>query len=87
MIIAGGRDFNDYALLKAKCDTILAEKTTTHRIVIVSGAARGADSLGERYAREHGYALDSHPADWNGILTENLPDILEIPIWRTVPMP
>ena len=65
MIIAGGRDFNDYALLKAKCDTILAEKAATHRIVIVSGAARGADSLGERYAREHGYALDSHPADWN----------------------
>ena len=65
MIIAGGRDFNDYALLKAKCDTILAEKTATHRIVIVSGAARGADSLGERYAREYGYTLDSHPADWN----------------------
>ena len=58
VIIAGGRDFNDYALLKAKCDTILAEKAA-------SGAARGADSLGERYAREHGYALDSHPADWN----------------------
>ena len=65
VIIAGGRDFNDYALLKAKCDNILAEKTATHRIVIVSGAARGADSLGERYAREHGYTLDSHPADWN----------------------
>lgn len=65
VIIAGGRDFNDYALLKAKCDTILAEKAATRRIVIVSGAARGADSLGERYAREHGYALDSHPADWN----------------------
>lgn len=65
VIIAGGRDFNDYALLKAKCDNILAEKTATHRIIIVSGAARGADSLGEQYAREHNYILDSHPADWN----------------------
>ena len=65
VIIAGGRDFNDYALLKTKCDNILAEKTATHRIVIVSGAARGADSLGEQYARENGYAIDSRPADWN----------------------
>ena len=81
VIIAGGRDFNDYALLKAKCDTILAEKAATRRIVIVSGAARGADSLGERYAREHGYALDSHPADWN-----RLQDLSETLRWRTAQM-
>ncbi len=65
VIIAGGRDFNDYALLKVKCDKILASKGQTHNIVVITGAARGADSLGEQYARENGYAIDSRPADWN----------------------
>lgn len=65
VIIAGGRDFNDYPLLKAKCDKILASKSQTHNIVVITGAARGADSLGEQYARENGYAIDSRPADWN----------------------
>ena len=65
VIIAGGRDFNDYSLLKAKCDKILASKGQTHNIVVITGAARGADSLGEQYARENGYAIDSRPADWN----------------------
>lgn len=65
VIIAGGRDFNDYALLKAKCDNILAEKATTHHIIIVSGAARGADNLGEKYAQEHSYTIEKYPADWN----------------------
>lgn len=65
IIIAGGRDFNNYELLKAKCESILSSKATTHRIIIVSGAAKGADSLGEKYAREKGYATESRPADWN----------------------
>ena len=65
VIIAGGRDFNDYPLLKAKCDKILASKSQTHNIVVITGAARGADSLGEQYAREKGYTIDSRPADWN----------------------
>lgn len=64
VIIAGGRDFNDYELLKRKCDYYLSNLDTDN-IIIISGGARGADSLGERYAKEKGYELDSHPADWN----------------------
>ena len=64
VIIAGGRDFNDYTLLKTKCDNILAETALTDKIVVVSGAARGADSLGERYAREQGYDVQRFPANW-----------------------
>lgn len=65
VIIAGGRDFDNYELLKAKCDSILSSKAATHKIIVVSGAAKGADKLGEQYAREKGYAIDSRPADWN----------------------
>lgn len=63
VIVAGGRDFNDYNLLKNKLDHALRNRIN-EGIVIVSGAARGADKLGERYAKERGYEIDSHPADW-----------------------
>lgn len=64
VIIAGGRDFNDYEFLKRKCDSLLRYKKE-EEIEIVSGTARGADSLGERYARERGYKLTQFPADWD----------------------
>ena len=64
VIIAGGRDFDDYDLLKEKGDYLLSLKSKTHKIVIVSGHARGADTMGERYAQERGFACELHPADW-----------------------
>lgn len=65
VIIAGGREFNDYQLLREKCDKILADTSKTSQIVIVSGTARGADRLGERYARERGYQIVRYPANWD----------------------
>lgn len=64
VIIAGSRDFSDYALLCEKCDGLLCQKQGTHQIIIISGTARGADTLGERYAQERGYAVEKFPADW-----------------------
>lgn len=64
VIIAGGRDFNNYELLKTKCDYYLSNLDNAE-IVVISGTARGADSLGEQYAKERGYKIDSHPADWD----------------------
>ena len=65
IIIAGGRDFNDYNLLKEKVDNLISEKQKTHQIYIVSGKARGADSLGEKYANENGLNIVEFPADWD----------------------
>lgn len=65
VIIAGGREFSDYALLCESCDKFLCQKHQTHDIVVISGTARGADTLGERYAHERGYAVEKFPADWN----------------------
>jgi len=62
VIIAGSRDFNDYEVLKQVCDTVLKD---IKNIEIVSGTARGADSLGEQYSKEKGYKLKQFPADWN----------------------
>ena len=62
VIVAGGRDFSDYELLKTKLDKILKNK---ENIVIVCGKAPGADSLGEKYAKEKGYEIDEYPALWD----------------------
>lgn len=61
VIIAGCRDFTDYALLCSFADEALAG---TENVEIISGGARGADALGERYARERGRRLKVFPADW-----------------------
>jgi hypothetical protein len=66
VIIAGTRDFDNYELLKQKMDKILAARVRNNEeIIIVSGTARGADKLGERYARERGYKIERYPANWD----------------------
>lgn len=64
IIIAGGRDFKDYALLRDTCDKLLSRKRISHSITVVSGTARGADQMGERYANERGYPIQRFPPDW-----------------------
>jgi hypothetical protein len=66
VIIAGGREYNDYETLKKVCDHMLQNKTD---IQIVSGGATGADHLGERYAKEMGYDLKIFMADWKSFGT------------------
>lgn len=34
-------------------------------ITIISGRARGADTVGVRWAEHYGYAVDAYPADWD----------------------
>ena len=64
LIIAGSRDFNDYNLLRDAVNYYLASRNLTE-VTIVSGKARGADTLGEQYAREKGFPVLEFPADWN----------------------
>ncbi len=63
VIIAGGRDFNDYPLLEHTMDRLL--QNITDPVTVVCGKARGADTLGERYAKERGFQVDYYPADWD----------------------
>ena len=50
VIIAGSRNFNNYELLRSELDKLFNEP-----FIIVSGGAKGADTLGELYAKEKGY--------------------------------
>ncbi len=61
VIIAGTRDFNDYALLAARCDFYLSEVKVD---AILCGECKGADLLGKKYAEERGIPVESYPADW-----------------------
>lgn len=65
VIIAGSRSFNNDQLMWAMMDKFLSEKKLTHEIVILSGCARGADSLGEYYATSRHYKIERYPAKWD----------------------
>ena len=67
VIIAGSREFNDYEFLKEKCLFFLSSKLKDpkYKVIIVSGNARGADSLGERFAKEQNLPLELFPANWD----------------------
>lgn len=71
VIIAGSRDFDDFPKLMNSCIDILFKITEQYndlqKIRIVSGAARGADQLGEKYAKIAGYEVSRFPADWDGL--------------------
>ena len=57
--IIGSRGFNDYELVKSILEKY--NDVTT----IVSGGAKGADSLGERWAKEKGIPTKIFYPDWN----------------------
>lgn len=62
VIIAGGRDFNNYKILCKVCDHMLSKQ---NNIEIISGGANGADKLGEKYANERGYKIKQFLAKWD----------------------
>lgn len=63
LIIAGGRDFDDYPLLESVLDHLL-QNTPPDEITVISGTAKGADSLGERWADNNAIPIRYYPADW-----------------------
>jgi hypothetical protein len=60
IIVAGGRDFEDYFSVELALERVIASGDE-----IVSGGARGADTLGERYAEEQNHPLKIFPAEWD----------------------
>lgn len=65
VIIAGSRGFSNYRLLREQCNKFLRERRKIRNIIIVSGHARGADTLGEKYAQDEGFDLEIYPAQWD----------------------
>lgn len=59
VIVAGSRTINDYDLVANS----IAE-SSYDLTMIVSGAARGVDQLGEQWAQEHNVTIKQFPAKW-----------------------
>lgn len=64
IVIAGCRDYDNFAEAKTFIDDCLSEFTDKYAIVVLSGGARGADAIGERYAKQNGFEVERYPADW-----------------------
>ncbi len=64
VIIAGCRDYDNYAEAKLFIDLCLSNIRKENKIVILSGCANGADKIGERYAEENGFKVEKYPANW-----------------------
>ena len=65
-IIAGGRDFNNCDVMEDVLKRCFDKaETRGDEIVIVSGCARGADSMGEVFAHEFHHRVEKYPAQWD----------------------
>lgn len=62
IVVAGSRNFRDYALLERTLDRLT--KNFTVDPLIISGTAAGADRMGEHYAERRGLECLRMPADW-----------------------
>lgn len=62
VIIAGSRSFEDYPKLRRVVNSFHKQFTITQ---VVSGNARGADSLGEWWAAENNITIRVFPANWS----------------------
>jgi len=58
-IIAGSRDFESYAILYAVMQSVPWEITE-----VVSGCARGVDTMGENWAGDNRVPVKKFPAEW-----------------------
>lgn len=64
LIVAGSRTFSDYTLFSTVMDKMLKNYPPS-RIHIISGGAKGADAMAERYAKTHGIGITVIPAKWD----------------------
>lgn len=81
VIIAGGRDFTDYALLESTLLHLFSKKSD---VEIVSGVAPGADTLAIQFAAQHN--IMGRNFLQIGISLANQPVIKEIYRWPDMPM-
>jgi YspA, cpYpsA-related SLOG family len=61
VIVCGGRNFRDWAMLKEALDTLNA---TTSFDCVITGAAPGADTLADTWARSKGIRVERYYALW-----------------------
>lgn len=61
VLVCGGRDFEDRAALYAALDRLHGQRCFT---LLIAGGARGADTMGEHWARDRGVRTRIFMARW-----------------------
>lgn len=65
VIVAGSRHFTDYDLVVKSFSELYQEGYLLKMRTIISGGARGADKLGERYAKQNNLKVIIYSAKWD----------------------
>lgn len=64
LIIAGGRDFDNYELAKESLLQLVESNWIKDEPIVISGGAKGGDYIGECLANEFGLNVEVFQADW-----------------------
>jgi len=62
VLVAGSRSWTDRTAIEER---IAANETGEGTHVLIHGAARGADRIADRVARERGWHVETYPANWS----------------------
>jgi len=63
ILVTGDRNWTDEQTILAALVGLKAREGTA--VTIIHGAARGADTIAGRIAKELGFDVEAYPADWN----------------------
>lgn len=64
VIVTGSRHWEDYNTLRSYMDSVSANEVDYKPFLIAHGAAKGADQLAEKYAKEKGISTIEFFAEW-----------------------
>ena len=62
IIIAGSRRFDNYNFMRTKLRRV---DIGNYDVTVISGTAKGADRLGEQWAKNYKFNIERYPANWS----------------------
>lgn len=71
VIVAGPRNFNDQKVVFDAIDSFKEQGDQCIVTEIVSGCAKGVDTLGILWAKKNGVKVKQFPAQWNNLKVKN----------------
>lgn len=63
LLITGSRTWSDVAVIEREFEVVAKHEGSA--VVLVSGGAKGADTLCEQIAERHGWVVERHLPDWS----------------------
>ena len=64
IVVAGCRNYYNYEEANVFIEYCIKKNCPNDTVILLSGGCRGADALGERYAKENGLSVEYYPAEW-----------------------